>query len=162
MLRWAFAGALIAVFVDLSDLFLMGWLDLGGLGNYQAFDKWLDLAYMVTFLIAALRWDGVERNVAVALFAFRMIGFLIFEITGARLVLLAFPNVFEFWFIGVAGRLHWFPDVTMTRHRVIGLLIICLILKMAQEWIVHGGQYLDNYVAIDLIENVWNWLSDTG
>ncbi|MDA1278836.1 MAG: hypothetical protein O3B95_02170 [Chloroflexi bacterium] len=39
VLRWAFAGALIAIVVDFSDLFWMGVLDLGGLRNYQAFDK---------------------------------------------------------------------------------------------------------------------------
>ena len=58
VLRWALAGALIAIAVDLSDLFQMNLLDLGGVGNYQALDKWLDLSYMITFLIVALRWHG--------------------------------------------------------------------------------------------------------
>ena len=55
VLRWAFAGSLLAVLVDFSDLFMMNLLDLGGVRNYQALDKWLDLAYMGTFLWAAWR-----------------------------------------------------------------------------------------------------------
>ena len=110
VLRWALAGALIAILVDFSDLFLMDLIHLGGLKNYQAFDKWMDLAYMVTFLVAAMRWNGPARNVAVALFAFRMIGFAAFEVTGTREVLLGFPNVFEFWFVFVAARNHYRPS----------------------------------------------------
>jgi hypothetical protein len=53
VLRWAFAGALIAIAVDFSDLFWMGVLDLGGLQNYQTFDKWADVVYMLTFLWVA-------------------------------------------------------------------------------------------------------------
>ena len=73
VLQWAFAGAIIAILVDFSDLFMMNLLDLGGIRDYQAFDKLADLAYMVTFLFVALRWSGIPRNVAIALFAFRIL-----------------------------------------------------------------------------------------
>ena len=103
VLRWAFAGSLAAIAIDFSDLFLMNLIDLGGVRNYQAFDKWLDLAYMVTFLWVALRWSGPVRTIAVGLFAYRIAGVVAFEVVGARWVLLLFPNVFEFWF-GIRGR----------------------------------------------------------
>jgi hypothetical protein len=96
VLRWALAGALIAIAVDFSDLFQMNLLDLGGVGDYQALDKWLDVAYMLTFLVAALRWHGPAKTIAIALFASRAVGFTAFEFTGERLVLVAFPNAFEF------------------------------------------------------------------
>ena len=107
VLRWAFAGALIAILVDFSDLFFMGWLRFGGLGDYQSFDKLLDLVYMGTFLLVVRRWDGPAKRVAYGLFGFRMIGVAVFEMTGNRLTLLAFPNVFEFWFVGIAAMKHW-------------------------------------------------------
>jgi hypothetical protein len=103
VLRWAFVGALIAIVVDFSDLFLRNLLNLGGIENYQAFDKWMDLVYMATFLIAALRWAGLAKSVAVGLFLFRMAGFVLFEGTQWRGVLFLFPNVFEFWFVYVAA-----------------------------------------------------------
>ena len=51
----------------------------------------------------ALRWHGVERGIAVALYAYRLVGFAAFELTGAREVLFIFPNVFELWFLVVAA-----------------------------------------------------------
>jgi hypothetical protein len=103
VLRWPLAGAFIAVFADLFDLFLRDWLDYGGVKDYQTFDKRLDQAYMLTFLIVALRWQPVPRNIAVALFAFRLVGFVKFELTEERWVLILFPNAFEYWFIFVAA-----------------------------------------------------------
>jgi hypothetical protein len=50
----------------------------------------------------------------------------------------------------------------MTRRRVIIWLLVCLVLKMGQEWTLHGGQYLENYVAVDLVEDWWNWLTSQG
>jgi len=102
VLRWAFVGGVIAVLVDLSDLFMMNLLNLGGVSNYQSFDKWLDQVYMACFLIVALRWPDPARAISVVLFALRLVGFVAFELTGAREVLVAFPNLFEFWFLFVA------------------------------------------------------------
>jgi hypothetical protein len=103
VLRWPLAGAFIALFVDLSDLFLRDWIHLGGVNDYQSFDKWLDQAYMLTFLAVALRWDPLPRNIAVALYAFRLAGFITFELSGEREVLILFPNLFEYWFIFIAA-----------------------------------------------------------
>lgn len=162
VLRWAFAGALIAIVVDFSDLFLMETLHLGGLRGYQAFDKWADMVYMITFLWVANRWHGPDRTIALALFGFRMIGFAAFEITGARPVLLAFPNVFEFWFVFVAIRLHYWPRYEMTRQRIVKWLLIVLALKLGQEWVLHGGQYLDDFTFYEAVEAVWNFLKFWG
>ena len=77
-----------------------------------------------------------------------MIGFVVFEITGARPVLLVFPNVFEFWFVFVAIRLHYWPGYEMTRPRIMKWLVVTLVLKMGQEWVLHGGRYLDTHREI--------------
>ena len=57
VLRWALAGAILAIVIDFSDLFMMGLLSFGGVRDYQSFDKTVDLVYMATFLVAALRWS---------------------------------------------------------------------------------------------------------
>ncbi len=157
VLRWAFAGSLIAIVVDFSDLFLMGWIRLGGIGDYQAFDKWLDLTYLVAFLwVVWKHWDRSVKLVAVGLLAFRMLGFVAFELSGARWILLAFPNVFEFWFVGISAQRHWWSDYDFTTTRITLWLTICTVLKMAQEWVLHGGRYLDRYRAVDLAADWWN------
>ncbi len=121
VLRWPFYGSLLAILVDLSDLFVMNLLDLGGVRNYQTFDKALDQVYMAAFLFVAWRWGGVERAVAVALYGFRLLGFAVFELTESRDVLLFFPNLFEFWFVFCAARRHfgWEKNIPLSL-RVMG------------------------------------------
>ena len=159
VLRWAFAGALIAILVDFSDLFWMGLLDLGGLKNYQTFDKWADVVYMLTFLWVAIKWNGPDRKIAIGLFLFRMIGFTAFELTQVRPVLLAFPNVFEFWFVFVSIRKHYWPNYEMTRERLVKWFVIMLVLKLGQEWVLHGGKYLDSFTFFEAVEAIWNFLT---
>ncbi len=156
VLRWPFFGAVAAILVDLSDLFLMDWL--GGVRDYQALDKWLDLSYMATFLIAAWRWKGTPRNVAAGLFAFRILGDILFEATGLRWVLLLFPNVFEFWFLFVAGVKQFRPSYQITPSRAALWLLPLLAAKELQEYALHGGKWLDSYVAVDVVAGWWRWV----
>ena len=158
VLRWAFAGAIIAVLIDFSDLFMMNLLSLGGLPNYQAFDKWLDLVYMATFLVVALRWRGVARDVAIGLFAFRIVGVAVFELVQWRGILPFFPNLFEFWVIFVAGLKHYKPQYTLTAPRAILWLAPILVLKEFQEYALHWAQWLDRYRAVDVVVDSWAWI----
>ena len=156
VLWWPFAGGILAVLVDFSDLFMMNLLDLGGVRDYQTFDKWVDQVYMVAFLVVALRWRGVPRTVAVALFAYRIVGVVVFEFTASRGVLLFFPNVFEFWFLFVAAALRFKPDYIITWRRAALWLVLLLALKEFQEYALHWGRWLDNYRATDVVVSWWN------
>ncbi len=157
VLRWPFWGALVAILVDFSDLFLRDLIHLGGLGDYQAFDKWVDLVYMGTFLAVALRWKGLARNVAISLFAFRIVGDVAFEVTHQRALLLAFPNVFEFWFVFIAGRDQFRPSYQLTARRAAVWLAVLTAAKMVQEYALHGGRWLDKYNATDIVVDWWHF-----
>lgn len=158
VLRWPFLGGLLAVAVDLSDLLLMGVLDLGGVPDYQSLDKWLDQVYMATFLIVALRWSDPARSIAVALYVFRLIGFLAFEVSGERMLLLLFPNVFEFWFLLVAfvgaERIAGWGN-----GRIAITLIVLTGLKEIQEWALHGARLFDGVTALEAIDLFWRRLT---
>ena len=154
VLRWAFAGAWIAILVDLSDLFLRNLLDLGGVSNYQSFDKWLDQVYQALFLVVALRWRGPARSVAVALYVFRIGGFIAFEASGARWILIAFPNVFELWFLFVASLPHWWPQFEFSRRNVALALVPLVALKVFQEYVLHVGKWLDGFTAVEAVEAI--------
>ena len=158
VLRWAFVGGLIAVLVDFSDLFLKNLLDLGGLTNYQEFDKWADQAYMLTFLMVALRWEGPARTIAIWLYVWRLIGFFVFEVWDTRELLLLFPNVFEFWFLFVASLPHWRPNFRFEQRNIVVSLAVLLFLKMAQEYVLHVGQWLDGFTAVEAVEQIWSVL----
>jgi hypothetical protein len=158
VLRWPLAGGLLAVLVDLSDLLLRDVLDLGGIPDYQAFDKWIDQVYLACFLVVALRWHGVERGVAVALYLFRLAGFLAFEVTGARDLLLLFPNVFEFWFLLIAALHHFRPTFEWRTSTVVVALFLVLVLKEAQEWALHGARLFDGVSSLEFLDSVARWL----
>lgn len=153
VLRWPLAGGLLAVLVDLSDLLLRDVLDLGGVGDYQTLDKWLDQVYLALFIVVALRWPDPLRTLAVALYAFRLVGFVLFEVTGERGLLLLFPNVFEFWFLFVvaAGP----ARVAGWSRAQIGITLVALTAaKEAQEWALHGARLFDGISSLEFLERV--------
>ena len=158
VLRWPLAGGLLAVLIDLSDLLLQDVLDLGGIPDYQALDKWVDQVYLAAFLIVAWRWAGPARSIAVALYVFRLVGFIAFELTHDRNLLLWFPNVFEFWFLLVA----WLGAERVAgwswRH-IAAVLVVLTALKEFQEWALHGARLFDSIGALEFLQLVWSRLT---
>ena len=145
-LKWAFIGSIFAVFIDLSDLFWQDFLDMGGIRNYQSFDKILDVFYMSIFLFIAIRWKNILSKIAIFLFLFRLFGLLIFEITQDRIFLLLFPNIFEFWFILVTGLKLFMKEKTILLPRIIIIsLFISGVLKIFHEWVLHGIKFFDQW-----------------
>ena len=176
VLRWPLAGAIVAMVVDLSDLFMMNLIHLGGVKGYQSFDKWLDQVYMLTFLAVALRWHGAPQKIALALYAYRMLGFVAFEVTDDRDVLLFFPNVFEFWFVFVAGikqfglegpapsaasRVPGSRLLVPFRYswgQVMSISALLLAAKLLQEYAIHVGRWFDGFTAVEAMEAIWEFL----
>jgi len=157
VLRYAFVGGIVAVLTDFSDLFLMNLLHLGGVRDYQNFDKLLDQVYMVTFLIVALRWAPRTRAIAVFLYAYRMVGFVLFELTEWRPIMFVFPNVFEFWFLFVASLPHWRRDWAFTARNVTLALLPLTALKLFQEYVLHVARWLDGFSAVEAVQAIWDW-----
>ena len=158
VLRWPLAGGLLAVLIDLSDLLLQDVLDLGGIPDYQSLDKWVDQVYLAAFLAVALRWTGPARSIAIALYAFRLVGFLAFELTHDRNLLLWFPNVFEFWFLLVAAVGAERVAGWSSRHIAVALIVLTA-LKEFQEWALHGARLFDSIGAVEFLELVWGRLT---
>ncbi len=159
VLRWPLAGGLLAIGGDLADLLVRDLVDLGGVGDYQLLDKALDQVYLALFLVVALRWDGVERRVAIALYVYRLAGSLVFVVTGERAVLLLFPNVFELWFLFVAATHHLSRPLRWTPARLAAVLAVLTALKLAQEWALHVGQLFESMTSIQFLEEVWRRLT---
>jgi hypothetical protein len=153
VLRWPFAGGVLAIIVDLSDLLLRDLLGVGGVVDYQRLDKWLDQVYMLAFLVVAWRWTGIARPVAIALYAYRLVGFVAFELTGERSLLLLFPNVFEVWFLVVAA-VGAERVARWSMSRVSAVLAAATALKEAQEWALHGARLFDGISSLEFLDLV--------
>jgi hypothetical protein len=159
VLRWPLAGGVLAILVDLTDLLLRDTLDLGGIPDYQAFDKWADQVYLGLFLIVALRWRGPERWISVALYLYRLVGFVAFEATGDRGLLLLFPNVFEPWFLTVAAIHHWRPAFSWRPATTVAVLGVLTAVKEVQEWALHGARLFDGISSLEFLDRVRRWLT---
>jgi hypothetical protein len=119
----------------------------------------MDQVYMACFLVVALRWQGVERTIAIALYAFRLVGFIAFEATGTRELLFLFPNVFEPWFLVVAAVHHYRPGFRWSGARLTAALLVLTAIKEVQEWSLHVGRVFDGYTSLDALGGIWRWLT---
>lgn len=156
--KWPFWGGLLAIAADLADLPLLnalGWQYDNGI-EYQSLDKLLDMYYLTFELIVVLRFkDLLVRNTLSALFAWRAIGFVLFEILHIRALLFFAPNVFEFVYLVIIGARTFMRRVYDERALLVWLLLVVTPLKMAHEYILHVAQYpLGLQRFIDIIRGI--------
>ena len=154
ILRWPLAGGIIALLADALDIVLASLVDLGGLWQYHNLDKFLDTYYLGLEAIVAQRWTALPRWTATLLFAYRLTGVALFEVTNIRLFLFFFPALFENFFLFYAALLRFFPEYDLTPRRLAFWLAILLVPKMVQEYVLHYKQWLDDVVAVEVIEDV--------
>jgi hypothetical protein len=141
ILRWPLAGGIAAVLADTLDVVIVDALDLGKFRNYAALDKVLDTYYLSLEAYVSLRWeDALARWTSIILFVYRLIGFVLFEATQMRVFLFVFPNLFENFFLGYLGWRKLFPAFYLTPGSLAVMLVLLLIPKMAQEYMLHFAE----------------------
>jgi len=141
--RYQLTGAILAMLIDAVDVILIELVGLGGFGNHYArLDKGLDSYYYAIEVIVAWRWANPwARWPAVFLFFYRLVGAVLFELTGARALLFVFPNLFENWWIYVVAADRFWPRLRPTSARSVALpMVLLLIPKLAQEYLLHVAE----------------------
>ncbi|MEU8238143.1 hypothetical protein AB0C07_07860 [Actinoplanes missouriensis] len=111
--------------------------------GYQSYDKAMDVYYLAIAYLSTLRnWTSEAAfRISRFLFFYRLVGALIFELTQARWLLLVFPNVFEYFFIGYETiRSRWSPVTLLTTWWLSLAGIIWVVVKLPQEWWLHVAQ----------------------
>lgn len=159
ILRYPLGGAIACFLLDAFDVVLVDLL-AGVLGEppefgpiYPALDKVLDTWYLgVELFVAWTRWpEPLLRRTAAALFAWRLLGVVAFEVTGVRPLLLVFPNLFENFYLYVTVVRRWFPRLVPRRSvTLLVVLVVLLIPKLAQEWLLHFEEF-----------HPWQWIKTT-
>ncbi len=156
--RWPLLGGVLSLIADALDIVLATLLNryagLDGLWNYHQLDKYLDTYYLAIEVGVAQRWESLPRWTASALFGYRLIGVVLFEVTNIRVFLFFFPAVFENFFLFYAAVLQFVPQYVLTPRRLGVWLVILLIPKLAQEYVLHYARLLDDVVAVDVIKDV--------
>lgn len=123
---------------------------LGGFGgNYSEIDKALDTYYLSLEMFVAWSWTNPwARWPAIVLFAHRAVGVVLFEITGVRVLLLVFPNMFENWWLYCVFIARFAPALTPSSLRSAAVpFVLLLIPKLGQEFLLH---YLE--------AKPWDWI----
>jgi hypothetical protein len=140
ILRWNLAGGIIAMLLDGADVIIIDALGRGGFGDhYHTLDKVLDGYYLTLELLVALRWQSPwARTPAIALFIYRAIGVVLFEVTHRRIFLFFFPNMFENWWLYVVVVRQFWPRLYPCSLKTTAIpLALLLIPKMGQEYLLH-------------------------
>ena len=156
--KWRIVGVLLAALVDALDVVLIDFLSLqfgetSGFGtHYQFFDKWLHMYYLTFAVIISFSWkNALAKNTSIFLFGYRLLGLVLFELTGIRKLFFFFPNLFENFYIFYAIADRFFPKlVPKTISRLLLILFLLYIPKLIQEWALHYAEL-----------HPWNWIKVT-
>ena len=158
ILRWPLVGGLLSLVADALDIVIATLLErelgLPELWRYHQLDKYLDTYYLTFEVVVAQRWAGLPRLIATALFAYRVVGVVLFEATDVRVFLFFFPALFEFFFLFYTAVQRFVPEYELTPRRLAIWLAVLLVPKMVQEYFIHYSRALDDVVAVDVIEDV--------
>jgi hypothetical protein len=155
--RWPFWGAIACIPADAFDSVIQDALGVHPLeGHYHNVDKVFDLYYLGIEAIVASRWeDTLARSTALVLFGLRLLAVVLFEITGSRGLFLIGPNIFENFYLFIAGM-----QSIDARYRVaspVHLAVIVLFVgipKVVQEYVMH---YREAQTWDFVKENILQW-----
>jgi len=139
ILRYPLVGGVTAMVLDALDVVLIDLIGGGFTGIYSRVDKSLDLYYLSLEFLVALRWvSPYARWPAIGLFVYRAIGVIAFEITQQRVILFAFPNQFESWWLYCVVTARFWPHLYPHSWRsVLVPMALLLAPKMGQEYLLH-------------------------
>jgi hypothetical protein len=138
--KYPLPGVIACFLLDAADQTIFQTFTRFPLDGYQGYDKALDIYYLVIAYLSTMRnWQNVAAfKVARFLFYWRLIGTVLFEVTQARVLLLVFPNTFEYFFIFYeVVRAWWDTNRLNYRGALISVAAIWLCIKLPQEWWIH-------------------------
>ncbi len=133
-------GVLACLLIDMVDLTIFKHLPAIDVGGYQSYDKALDTYYLtITYVSTFRNWTNwAAFRVGQALFYYRLVGVLAFELSQARVLLLVFPNTFEYFFIaGELVRLRWAGMRVNRRAAIAAATLLWVLVKLPQEYWIH-------------------------
>ena len=141
VLRWPFWGALLCIAGDGFDTFVIDLLRTDVFeGHYHTVDKVFDTYYLtVEAWVVWRRWDdALARRPGLALYLLRLGGVVLFEVTQIRQFFFVGANIFENFYISIAGRLEMDAGYRVKNVRRLALILLFVgVPKLLQEYVMH-------------------------
>jgi hypothetical protein len=141
--RFPLPGILAALLIDAADQSIFQQFTSMPLTSYQGYDKALDIYYLSIAYISTLRnWSNhLAFMVGRLLFYYRLVGVALFELWQLRVLLLIFPNTFEYFFIFYEAWSLRRDPIRLTRKALFGATaFIWVLFKLPQEYWIHVAQ----------------------
>jgi hypothetical protein len=133
-------GVLACLILDAADQTIFQQFPGIALDRYQSYDKALDIYYLaITYLATMRNWTNRPAfRMSQFLYYYRLVGVVAFELSQVRMLLLIFPNTFEYFFIFYeAVRARWNTARLTGVAVVIAAALIWVFIKLPQEWWIH-------------------------
>jgi hypothetical protein len=133
----------VVLVIDAADQTILATftdVDTSENGAYQSVDKALDIYYLSIGYLSTMRnWaSGPAFKIARFLFYYRLVGVALFETTDERLMLLIFPNTFEYFFIAYEiARTRYEPSRFSGRFWLLVAAGLWIFVKLPQEYWIH-------------------------
>lgn len=155
--RWPFWGGLACIAADAFDSVIQDATGIHPLeGHYHNFDKAYDIYYLAFEAWVASGWlDPLARYTALTLFGLRLLAVLLFEVTDVRGLFLIGPNIFENFFLFIAGMKTIDPAYRVTsRLQLAAIVLFVGVPKVLQEYVMH---YREAATWEFVKENILQW-----
>jgi hypothetical protein len=141
--RWPLAGTILAIIADNLDVVLLDLFGVTDFTPYNHVDKLLDTYFYLIGGYTMYYWKNtVAKKIGLSLLLYRLIGVVLYEISGLRILLFLFPNVFIFYFLYylIYKKIYKKEPFKLFRG-ALPVLIILLIIKLLHEYMLHVVQF---------------------
>ncbi len=140
ILRWPIFGIISSMYLDFQDFNYFNIQNDNDMKNYQAWDKILDTYYLALAFYTSLSWkETLAKKLSIFFFSYRAIGIAVFLAVQSRLMLLAFPNLFEHFFLFYLLFKKFTNNAKLFTSLPISIIVIISIAipKLFAEYYVH-------------------------
>jgi hypothetical protein len=140
VLRWPLPGVLLSMFLDVIDWNFFTLKTPEDEEFYQTWDRIMDTYFWLVSLVMVRRWkDTGAISIAIAFFAFRMIGQTLFLLTQDRRYLFFSPNFFDNFLVIYLGYVLIFRRIRLIDSALDALVVFpaLLIPKLIHEYFLH-------------------------
>lgn len=148
---WPLLSIIVSFFLDLIDGDFA--YKVVSKKLYQIIDKNLDLWWFINIMIYSYINYPDYKIYLLILFIYRVVGQLIYYVSGNRKILLLFPNFFEWVFFLIFLGKNYYPSI-ITGQTFYLILLVIFFVKIFHEWFLHVANLS---IREDFFKSKRNW-----